>query len=85
MTEPRSRIPLLGTTGVDNDAVRRVFDRFVAERGKVPNLFRAAGHNPPIAETLSAHLSAVMGPGSVDVLLKELLSVHVSQLNGCEY
>jgi AhpD family alkylhydroperoxidase len=26
-----------------------------------------------------------MGPGDVPVLLKELLSVRVSQINGCEY
>jgi alkylhydroperoxidase family enzyme len=67
------------------DEVGRVFDAFVRERGKVPNLFRVAAHRPEIVSTLRAHMNAVMGPGSVDVLLKELISVRVSQINDCEY
>ena len=35
--------------------------------------------------TLFAHLRAVTGPGEVPVLLKELLTVRVSQLNACGY
>ena len=65
--------------------LRAAFDTFVAQRGKVPNLFRVAAHQPAIAETLAAHLHAVMGPGEVDPLLKELLSIRVSQITGCEY
>ena len=85
MTDASPRVPLLATDAVDDDGVRRVFARFVAECGKVPNLFRVAAHHAAIVETLAAHLAAVMGPGSVDVLLKELLSVRVSQINACEY
>ena len=65
--------------------VRPTFDAFVAERGKVPNLFRAAAHNPPVMRTLADHLRVVMGPGTVPVLLKELLSVRVSRINLCDY
>lgn len=67
------------------DGLRPTFDAFVAARGKVPNLFRVAAHRPAIAATLAAHLDAVMGPGEVPVLLKELLSVRVSRINDCEY
>ena len=62
-----------------------VFDAFVRERGKVPNLFRVAAHRPEIVATLRAHMNAVMGPGTVDVLLKELVAIQVSQINNCEY
>lgn len=65
--------------------VREVFDAFMRERGKVPNLFRVAAHQPRIVSTLRAHMDAVMGPGEVDELLKELLSIRVSQINDCEY
>ncbi len=65
--------------------VRPTFDAFVAERGKVPNLFRMAAHNPAIMRTLADHLRAVMGQGTVPVLLKELLSVRVSHVNLCDY
>ena len=69
----------------DEPVLRESFQRFVAERGKVPNLFRVAAHRPDIARTLSEHLRAVMGGGDVPTLLKELISVRVSQINNCEY
>lgn len=65
--------------------LRESFERFITERGKVPNLFRVAAHCPEIARTWSEHQRAVMGPGHVPVVLKELISVRVSQLNDCEY
>jgi alkylhydroperoxidase family enzyme len=65
--------------------LRDSFQRFIDERGKVPNLFRVAAHRPQIARSLADHMRAVMGPGDVPVLLKELLSVRVSQINNCEY
>jgi alkylhydroperoxidase family enzyme len=79
-----SRIPRLGADEVGPE-VAPVFDAFVRERGVVPNLFRVAAHRPEIVRTLREHMSAVMGAGTVPVLLKELLSVRVSQINGCEY
>ena len=74
-----------------NDAMRREpilrepFQRFIDERGKVPNLFRVAAHRPQISRTLAEHMRAVMNSGTVPDFLKELLSVRVSQINGCEY
>jgi alkylhydroperoxidase family enzyme len=69
----------------DEPVLRETFQRFVAERGKVPNLFRVAAHRPQIARTLAEHLRAVMEGGDVPGLLKELISVRVSQINNCEY
>lgn len=65
--------------------VAELFDAFVRERGKVPNLFRVAAHRPEIVSTLRAHMNAVMGKGTVDVLLKELVAIQVSHINNCEY
>lgn len=67
------------------EEVRPTFDAFMRERGKVPNLYRIAAHSPRIAARLAALQTAVMGPGDVPVLLKELLSVRVSHINLCEY
>jgi alkylhydroperoxidase family enzyme len=67
------------------EEVQPTFDAFVRQRGKVPNLFRVAAHAPGVAATLATHLGAVMGPGTVPVLLKELLSVRVSHINLCDY
>jgi alkylhydroperoxidase family enzyme len=79
-----ARLPRLTAEQIEPE-LRPTFDAFVASRGKVPNLFRVAAHRPAIAATLAAHLDAVMGPGEVPVLLKELLSVRVSTVNDCEY
>lgn len=68
-----------------SEEVRPTFDAFVRERGKVPNLYRVAAHSPRITARLAALQTAVMGPGEVPVLLKELLSVRVSHINLCEY
>ena len=65
--------------------LRESFQRFIDERGKVPNLFRVAAHRPDITRTLADHMRAVMHAGDVSPLLKELLSVRVSQINNCEY
>jgi uncharacterized peroxidase-related enzyme len=84
MTDQQSRVPLPALEDAPTD-VARLFDAFMRERGNVPNLFRAASLRPPIVLTLFAHLRAVTGPGEVPVLLKELLTVRVSQLNECAY
>ena len=84
MTDQGPRVPLPELEDAPPD-VRQLFDAFMRERGNVPNLFRAASLRPPIVLTLFAHLRAVTGPGEVPVLLKELLTVRVSQLNACAY
>ena len=67
------------------DAYNAGVDAFMRERGRIPFLFRTAAHREPIVNSLFAHMRAVMGPGEVPELLKELLSVRVSHINGCEY
>jgi uncharacterized peroxidase-related enzyme len=83
-TEP-ARLPLVEVDGNVPDETRVMFDRFIQQRGRVPNLFRVAALRPRIAETLAAHLDAVMGPGEVSGLLKELLACRVSQINQTPY
>ncbi|HET9010590.1 MAG TPA: hypothetical protein VFN38_02190 [Gemmatimonadaceae bacterium] len=79
--------PRLPRIGVDDapDSLRSTFDAFIRQRGKVPNLFRVAGHAPRITARLAALNAEVMGPGEVPVLLKELLSTRVSHINLCDY
>lgn len=81
------RVPRVATVdpATNSAELRPTFDAFIAERGKVPNLYRIAAHNPAIMRTLAAHQRAVMGEGTVPVLLKELLSVRVSHINLCDY
>lgn len=79
-----ARLPRLDPSEAPEE-VRPTFDAFIAERGKVPNLFRVAAHAPLIAARLAALNKVVMGAGEVPVLLKELLSTRVSHINLCDY
>jgi alkylhydroperoxidase family enzyme len=80
-----SRVERLEPERVEEGA-RVALEAIAKERGGVvPNLFRVAAHRPEIVQTLYAHMKAVMGKGSVPQLLKELITVRVSQINGCVY
>ena len=78
------RLPKLNPEQVDGEA-REIFERFLQERGNVPNMFRTVAHRPEILKTMTAHFRAVMNTGTVDKKLKEFVAVRVSHLNGCEY
>ncbi len=66
-------------------AVREEFDRYVRERGNIPNMFRTVARRPEHLLTMLAHFRTVMNEGTVPPLLKELLAVRVSHFNGCRY
>lgn len=65
--------------------VKAVFDSFQKARGNVPNMFRTFALVPGLMTTLAAHFKAVMQSGTVELRLKELLAVRVSQINTCDY
>jgi len=66
-------------------AIQRIFDRVREERGNVPNMFRVVARRPEHFTTLVRHFGAVMRQGTVTPALKEMLSIRVSALNGCDY
>ena len=82
----------MGTvTQLEDDALspraRAVFDDIRAARGTdyVNNFWRALAHDPDTLEATWARLKAVMAPGALDPLTKELVYIAVSVANGCEY
>ena len=79
-----SRITPLSLSDVGGPT-QTLFARIGAERGKVPNMFRAFAHRPEIVETLVAHLEAVTNGGTVSRRTKELVATLVSRLNDCGY
>ena len=76
-----SRVERSRVTGAARDA----FERKIAERGNVPNMYRVFAHRPWILSTMDAHFSAVMGSGTVPLKLKELLALETSLANACDY
>jgi uncharacterized peroxidase-related enzyme len=79
-----SRISLVGRSGAAG-AAREAFERKIAERGNIPNMYRAFAHRPWLLTTMDAHFAAVMGSGSVALKLKELLALQTSLVNECRY
>jgi uncharacterized peroxidase-related enzyme len=79
-----SRLTRLGRSQVSG-ALKDGFERKIAERGNIPNMYRVAAHRPWLATTLDTHLAAVMGSGTLPLKLKELLAVQCALLDGCDY
>ena len=64
---------------------RDVLERFMSERGNMPNMFRTMALRPEIMQTAVEHMRAVFATGTVETRLKEMLAVRVSQINDCHY
>ncbi len=67
--------------------VRAVFDDILETRNlrQVNNFWKALAHHPPTLKRTWESLKAVMGDGTLDPLVKELVYVAVSATNGCGY
>jgi AhpD family alkylhydroperoxidase len=66
---------------------RAVFDDIRATRktDHVNDFWRALANDPATLERTWESIKQVMGPGSLDPLVKEMLYVAVSIAHGCEY
>jgi len=70
-----------------NPIVQKVF-RDIKETKKidfVPNIWRALATHPPHLELCWTRLKAIMQPGKVDLLTKEIIALAVSVTNSCRY
>ncbi|MEX0368892.1 MAG: carboxymuconolactone decarboxylase family protein [Ruegeria sp.] len=79
-------VSLLSDDEVSAEALA-VFDDIRAVRGTdyVNNFWRALAHDPALLRATWERLKAVMAPGALDPLVKELLYIAVSSANGCDY
>lgn len=66
---------------------RAVFAEIRTARGAdyINNFWRALAHDPALMRATWDRLKAVMGPGELDPLVKEMIYVAVSTANGCAY
>jgi AhpD family alkylhydroperoxidase len=79
-------VALLGDAALD-PAAAAVFADIRTTRGTdfVNNFWRALAHDPDQLARVWADARAVMAPGALDPLTKELVYVAVSVANGCGY
>lgn len=68
-------------------ASRAVIDDIKATRKTdfVNNFWRVLAHDPALLKRTWEDLKQVMGPGTIDPLVKEMIYVAVSVANNCEY
>jgi AhpD family alkylhydroperoxidase len=67
--------------------VKAVYDDIMATRKSdwVNNFWKTLAHHPPTLGRVWAGVKAVMSPGRLDPLTKEMIYVAVSVTNNCEY
>jgi uncharacterized peroxidase-related enzyme len=79
-----ARVPLLERDQVAPEAAA-LYDSLVANRGCVPNMFKALANVPDLAEGVAALLKPLMGEGALAGWYKELIATRVAALNTCDY
>ncbi|MEM9224747.1 MAG: carboxymuconolactone decarboxylase family protein [Pseudomonadota bacterium] len=67
--------------------VKAVFDDIRATRGTdfINNFWHVLANDPQLLKRTWEDLKAVMGPGTIDPVTKEMIYIAVSITNGCDY
>ncbi len=67
--------------------VRAIYDDILTTRKTdyLNNFWKAIAHDPALLKRTWESLKAIMGPGAIDPLTKELLYIAVSVTNNCHY
>ncbi len=79
-----SRVPLAERHDVPVE-VAILYDKLLADRGVVPNMFKALANVPDLVLGIAAFLRGLMREGALPGWYKELISTRVASLNECEY
>src|SRR3954470_12588980 len=71
----------------DHPVVMRVFEDIKATKNIdfVPNIWRALATHPEHLELCWTRAKAIMKPGKLDMLTKEIIALAVSITNSCRY
>ena len=70
-----------------NPEVKAVYDDILTTRKTdyINNFWKAIAHDPNLLKRTWESLKAIMAPGALDPLTKELLYIAVSVTNNCQY
>src|SRR5262249_25198460 len=78
------RIPLLEREQVPPE-VTALYDALLAQRGVVPNMFKAVANVPSLAIAFASLLKPLLSDGALPRWYKELIATRMSVLCGSEY
>ena len=79
-----SRIPLAERRDVPVE-VAILYDKLQADRGVVPNMFKALANAPDLVLGIAAFLRGLMHDSVLRGWYKELIATRIASLNNCEY
>jgi uncharacterized peroxidase-related enzyme len=79
-----ARVPLLEREEVPAE-VAALYDKLYADRGVVPNMYKALSNVPELALGIVALLKPLMGSGALAGWYKELIATRAAKLNDCDY
>jgi AhpD family alkylhydroperoxidase len=79
-----ARVPLIEIGEVAPEAVP-LYEKLLADRGCVPNMFKALGNVPALALGIAAMLKPLLGEGALPAWYKELIATRAALLNRCDY
>jgi len=79
-----SRVPLVERDQVPPE-VAALYDNLYADRGVVPNMYKALSNVPPLVLGIAAMLKPLMAEGALTGWYKELIATQVATLNRCDY
>jgi len=68
-----------------NEIAKEVYERFEKETGKVPEWAKVMAHRPEILKEFVELFKAIMGPGTIEPLLKWKIALVVSQTLKCPF
>jgi AhpD family alkylhydroperoxidase len=79
-------VPLIGY-GAASAEVRAIYDDIMRTRGTdwINNFWKALANDPSTLRRTWESIKAVMAPGALDPLTKELVYLAISASNGCAY
>lgn len=84
MTAESPRIKLLQRDDLSSEAAA-LYDALLAQRGVVPNMFKALSYSPEIARGVAGFLKPLLSDGALPGWYKELVAVRISMLCESEY
>ena len=77
LVEENTMQPKVRTIYADIKATKKI--------DRIPNIWRALATNPDHLELCWTRLKAIMQPGKIDLLTKEIIALAVSVTNSCRY
>lgn len=80
-----ARVAYIDEDRVDDPVVKEAYERMIAKRGKVTNIYKVLAHKPNIIKTIGPFVASVQQPDELDAKLKEKVILKVSKTNCSAY